>query len=315
MSLIAPHPKNGVLPKKETVHYDMLKPAPYLPRRELDVLAYDQLVDMSSELLAPVGEIIARPYQDHYEIIFGYDYLKAYQEAVPRGQTLIQLYHYSNNEAVRIALDLNHTHYKLSVIDVANAYQAAMKHFSWRKADLARALHLKPSTISNRLKLTELHSEVKIFVGDGRISMEQAKTLSRLPHPDQLKFAQLAVNNNWNTRQLYKKVNPSWRGKTENQPDQVSVPSKDEQVIQLEQRLSDTIGSPVNLELDKNKSYKGKMTIPFYSNSGLIGLIEHLEKASTDSQRWKGEIHIRIDNLDHLDGVLADLCPQSDEWD
>jgi len=313
MSIIAPSPQSGITPKKETHYYDMLRVAPYLPIKKVDPLAYDRLVDLSSDLMAPAGEIIARPFQDHFEILFGYDYLRAYQEAVPKGQVLINLYHYSDSEAVRIALDLNYSHFNLSIIELADAYKAALSHFKWKNSDLARALGLKPSTICNRLKLTELNNEVKELVKEGKLSLEQAKALSRLSFVDQLRFAKLTVQYGWDTRQLYKKIHPNWHPKGVLVKEGESIIAKDSDLLRLEQQLGEVMASPVKIDVDKKKKYSGKVRLPFFSISELSGLIARIERSTKTEQRWKGEIQLTIDGLDHLDGILSDICP-SDEF-
>jgi ParB-like chromosome segregation protein Spo0J len=312
MSMIAPYPQSGTIPKKEKHYFDMLRPAPYLPKIELDNLAYERLVDLTSDLMAPAGEIIARPYKDHYEILFGYDYLRAYQEVVPRSQVLVSLYHYSDSEAVKVAFQLSHNHYNISVLDVAESYRAALLHFEWRNADLARALDLKPSTICNRLKLTELSDDVKKLVKVGKLSLEQAKALSRLSIKDQLRFANLSVQHDWDTRQLYKKIHPDWRPKGQVVKGGEATLSKDGDVLRLEQQLGDVLSCPVKLDVDKAKKSTGKMRIPFFSISELSGFVERIERSTEEEQRWKGEIHLTVDGLDHLDGMLSDIYPKED---
>lgn len=309
MSIIAPYPQSGVAPKYEALDYDMLKPAPYVPRKTIDALAYERLVDLSADLMAPAGEIIARPFENHYEILFGDEYLRAYQEAVPRGKVLVSLYHYTDSEAVRIAIDLNQIHFNLSVMDVAESYSCVLKHFQWRNAELARALDLKPSTICNRLKLIGLNHEIKMMVSSGQLSLEQAKALSRLSPSEQLHFGKLAVQHDWNTRQLYKKIHPEWNSK--DQADQGGVPPivKDSELLRLEQNLGDATACPVKLDTDKKKRYAGKLRAPFFSISELAGLIERIERSSENELRWKGEVHFEIDGLDHLNDILGDLLP------
>jgi len=300
MSIKAPLPSSGIAPRMETHHYDMLRPAPYLPRTEMDSVSFDALVDLSAELSAPAGEIIARPFKDHYEILFGYDYLRAYQEALPNGQVLVCLYHYSDSEAVRVALDLSYVHYKLSLIEVAEAYRSALSHFSWRNIDLARALEVKPSTVCNRLKLTELNETVKQMYKDGRLSLEHAKTLSRVPLKDQAHLAKQTIEKEWDTRQLYKHIHPK-AGE--------SGFVKDKDLLRLEQQLGVAICCSVKLDINKANKYKGAIKVPFFSISELAGFVERIEKRTKEELRWKGELHLTIDGLDHLDGVLTDLYP------
>ena len=312
MSIIAPFPISGISPKKETLDYEMLKPPPYLPRRNVDALSFDRLVDLSSDIMAPVGEIIARPFEDYYEVLFGYDYLQAYKIAVPRGRVIVNLYHYTNSEAVRIAFELNSAHYNLSIIEVAEAYKAVLTHFSWRNADLARALNVKPSTICNRLKITLLHDDVKELVKSGKLSSEHAKSLCRLSQNDQCRFANLSIKHQWNTRQLYKKIHPDWKPKGMVFPDENAATFKNPDVLSLEEQLSNVVGCPTSMYTDKNKKHSGSMSISFSSISELAGLVERVERNTNRIQNWKGTVNFSIDGLDHLDDMLMDINPEAE---
>ena len=312
MSIIAPLPKSGIAPKQESHHYDMVRPAPYLPLKELDALAYNRLVDVTAQLMAPPGEIIARPYQDHYEVIFGFDYLRAYQEVAPRGQVLLNIYHYSDQEAVRVSMDLAAAHFHLSPIHLAESYEKALRHFEWRNSELARALGLKRSTITNRLKLTRLENEVKEALTKGDLSLEHAKMLSRLSRREQVRFAKLAVQHNWDTRKLYKQIHPDWKPKGAVIQGEESLVEKDGDHVRLEKMLGDILGCPVNIDVEKKKGYKGKLRVPFFSIGELAGFVEKIERSTKEEQRWKGEIQLTIEGLDHLDGILTDLYPQDE---
>jgi ParB-like chromosome segregation protein Spo0J len=310
MSLIAPAPRSGQLPRKETQHYDMVRPAPFLPSTIVESRSFDHLVNLSRELTAPAGEIIARPYKDHYEVLFGIDYLKAYQQVAPKGQVLLSVYHYSDHEAVKVALDMAAAHYGLNVIELSESYRKALSHFCWKNADLARALDLKRSTITNRLKLTNLSQDVKDLVCRSALSIEHAKILSRLNLKDQNKFAGQAVLHGWDTRTLYKKIHPQWQPKGMSVIFEPEPLEKNGDHIRLEQTLSEYLGSPIKIDTDKN--HKGVLRVQFYTLGELVGIVQKLESTSSEELRWKGEIHLTVDGLDHLDGILGDFYPKEE---
>ena len=312
MSLLAPNPRSGQPPRKETQHYDMVRPAPYLPSVIVQPQSFDHLVNMSRELMTPVGEIIARPYRDHYEVLFGIEYLRAYQQVAPRGQVLLSVYHYSDHEAVCVALDMASSQYGLNVIELADSYRKALSHFSWKNADLARALNLKRSTITNRLKLTSLAQEVKDLVAKSSLSIEHAKILSRLNLRDQIKLAGQAVQNGWDTRTLYKKIHPEWQPKGITLTVESPQLEKDGDHVRLEQTLGDYLGCPIKIDTDKKKSHSGVLRVPFYCLSELAGFVQKLESASKEELRWKGEVILTVDGLDHLDGIIGDLYPKDE---
>lgn len=312
MSLIAPKPRSGQPPRKETQHYDMVKAAPFLPPTIVQPQAFDHLVNVSGELMAPAGEIIARPYKDHYEVLFGIDYLRAYQQVAPRGQVLLSVFHYSDQEAVQVALDMATAHYGLSVVDLAESYRKALSHFCWKNADLARALNLKRSTITNRLKLTHLSEDVKDLVRKSSLTIEHAKILSRLTIKDQIRFAGQAVQHSWDTRTLYKKIHPEWQPKGVSVSFQPEPLDKDGDHIRLEQTLGEYLGCPIKIDTDKKKNHRGVLRVPFFTLSELVGFVQKLESTSSEELRWKGEVHLTVDGLDHLDGIIGDCYPKEE---
>lgn len=311
LTINAPNPSCGLLPRKEAHYMDMIKPAPYLPYRELNEDAFDRLVSLSEDAGAPVAEIIARPYLDHYEVLYGYDYLKAYNQAHPFKKINLSLFHYSNSEAINVSFDLNSKHYDLTILDIAYFYKRALDHFNWKNIELARALNLKPSTICNRLKLINLIPEVKQFVADGKLSIEQAKALSRLSKRDQLLFAKKTIKNGWDSRRLYKEINPKWKPKfSDNSSTQSSQRNND--YIRLEDEISENLGTPAQLTFDQSKNYSGTLDLSFFSLSELEGVLKKIKESTKDSTRWNGSISFSIKGLNHFEDILGDIRPDDD---
>ncbi|MFA0809305.1 ParB/RepB/Spo0J family partition protein [Microbulbifer epialgicus] len=289
----------------------MVRPAPYLSKVQVDSLTYDRLLELTKELMAPAGEIIARPYRDHYEVIFGVEYLRAYQEILPRGQALLTIYSYSDQEAVKFAIDRATTHFNLTPIQIAETYKDVLKHFGWRNAELARALNLQRSTISNRLKLTELVDQVRQYLQTGQLLHEHGKMLCRLPPKEQIRYAKLAVQHNWDTRDLYKRIHPDWKPKGGVGVGEAQI-DKGADHLRLETMMGDILGSPFAIDVDKRKGYKGKVGVKFFSLAELSGLIEKIGASTSDENRWKGSIQLTIDGHDHLNHILSDLSPKKD---
>ena len=313
MSLKPPIPESGSQPNSELLFVDMLNKAPYSPNIEQTEDAFNHMVHTTKQTHSPIGEIIVRPYKNYYEVVFGWDYLQAFQEAVVAPKVPVTLYHYNDAEAVRVSIQMHDAYYGLNPIDLAEIYQQARQHFDWKHSDLSKALHMKASTLSNRLKLNDLDNALKKWVKSGKLSIEPAKALSRLPNKEQIRLAKLSIKYDWNTRQLYQHISPNWQPKNNLMPTKSPSIKKDRDHQRLEKKLGEVIGLPLDLDLNPVKQYEGKMNIKFHSLDELTGFIEKLSKKSEQTNQWKGDILFTIEGLNHLDGILQDLRP--DEQD
>ena len=313
MSLLIQSSKTGSKPKQLTLTHDMLKLAPYLPTIDIDVVAFDELVNNTIELMAPVGEILVRPYTDHYEILFGKEYFEAYRVALPTSKLPVISCYYSDEEAFSHCLRLYSLHYDLNPIAIADCYRAALECFKWSRSNLAKAIGIQRSTVTNRLELLKLTDDVKVAIQDGTLSIDHGKTLSRLPKSDQIRLCKLAIQNRWDTRTLYKKANPDWKPKTALGVNSSPVPTaliKDSYLMGLEEQLCDVIGAPIELNVDKKKNYKGNVDLKFFSLDELIGLVHKIEAHSSGDKKWKGSISLNVSDMNHLNDVLGDLNPE-----
>ncbi|WP_045861614.1 ParB/RepB/Spo0J family partition protein [Teredinibacter purpureus] len=315
MSLLIQASKTGAQPKQQSLSHEMIKLAPYLPRVDIDSLAFDELVDSTSALMAPVGEILVRPYTDHYEVLFGREYFEAYRVALPGSQVPVNACHYSDEEALYHSLRLHSSHHHLDPIAIAECYKKAIEHFQWSRSNLAKAVGIQRSTVTNRLELLKLSSDVKEAIRSSKLSIEHGKTLSRLTASEQNRFCKLAIQHSWDTRTLYKKVNPDWNPKGsvgKNSAGVVEPVPKDSYLSGLESQLSDVLGAPIELNVDKRKGYKGKVDIKFFSLGELVGFVERIERNSKDELRWNGLVSLNISDMDHLNDVLGDMNPEDD---
>lgn len=314
MSLLVGPSSTGAVPKSMTLTHDMIRPAPFLPTIRVEARAFDELVDLSSDLMAPAGEILVRPYTDHYEILFGREYYDAYKEALPKGKIPVSACHYADEEAVFQTIKLYSSHVDLDPITIAEVYERAINHFKWRRSVLARAVGIQRSTVTNRLELLKLASDVKDYVREGKLTIEHGKTLSRLDHTEQVRLGKLAVRHGWDTRTLYKKVHPEWKPKGGVSVGHELEPAieKDQQLLSLESELSDQLGAPLSLNVEKRKGYKGQIEVKFFGLGELAGFIERVERASQDDGRWKGKICLEVSDMDHLNDILGDLNPEDD---
>jgi len=315
-----PVPKSGSQQGVENIYPDMIKPAPYMANHAVDSYEMERNVNATILLSMPLSSIIARPYQDHYEILHGYDAYLAFIQAFPNSKVPLLVSYYHDDEAVLIAIKINAQRFDVSVIDEAEAYQTALHHFNWKPGKLAEALDIARSTVVNRLRLLDLDEDVQDKVRKKLLLPEIAKTLCALPSQEQIELANKAILRGWDTRTLYKAAHPGYKPKTsENKKtptsqDVQSAPdiNKDQHTLHLEQQISEIYGAPITVDVDSNNKYKGEINTRFFSLSELSQILERIQGQAQHDLSFKGTLTFTIEHLDHLDQVVQGFMPSQD---
>lgn len=112
---------------------------------------------------------------------------------------------------------------------------------------------------------------VKEHVNEGRLEMGHARSLLALPLDDQPGVAATVVKRDMTVRateQLVKKVLSA-------QPEPRKEAGPSPEVRQLESRLSDRLGAPVQVRY--NRQGKGRLVIEYNSLDELDGILEHIQ--------------------------------------
>jgi hypothetical protein len=294
----------------------MLRVAPYSIKPEifLDEEKLNRLSNISKTTKALAGEVVARPYKDHYEVLLGAEYLEAYKRSYRSGELLVSLCNYTDEEAVNLAISIAEKMHKIPIIDLITPYQLAIEQFKWRKSDLAKALGLKKSTISNRLKLSKLDEEVVRALKDSILSLEHAKILSRVPKREQRSLARQVSKRNLTTRDLLKRVNPDWVPSTGQLIEKENIKEQDE-YHQLEREIGEHLGCPTNINLNKKKGYSGTVELHFFSLREAAGIITNIFKAVGAKKILKGSIRVKIENMQDFNDLHMKLVPSDEDLD
>ena len=176
----------------------------------------------------------------------------------------------NDQETLEMALVENIQRQDLDPIEIALSYKRLIEEIELTQEKLSERVGKKRSTITNYLRLLRLDPIIQTGIRDGFISMGHGRALVNIQDAaDQIDLYEKIVGQNWSVRDTEKAVQnyhrPKSTGKT-------SVSGKEttqfapKQVQALQDYLSANVG------VSSSKSGKGKITIPFESETEFLRL-------------------------------------------
>lgn len=256
------------------IDVNKLQSGKYQPRKEMHEDALNELA-ASIAKHGVMQPIVIRPLLSteqknngiSHEIIAGE---RRWRAAKMAGLTHIPAIHrvLSDELAIALALIENIQREDLSVLEQAQALQRFHSEFGMSHAMIADVVGKARATVSNLLRLNQLHDEVKAYMNEGKLDMGHARTLLSLPVQQQPMIAKKIIDQQMTVRdaeRLVKSIlNPTPK------------PSKQdgEQINRLGRQLSDKLGATVKLK--QSKDGRGSLEIFFYSDEELASLLGQL---------------------------------------
>jgi ParB family chromosome partitioning protein len=135
---------------------------------------------------------------------------------------------------------------------------------------VAEAVGKSRVTITNLLRLISLPEEIKTLLSHGDLEMGHARALLGLPAEQQVEGARHVVARALTVRQTEALVR-QWLS-TKEKP--VVVTKADPDISRLEQRLAERLGSPVQIK--HGQKGKGQLVIRYNSLDELQGVLAHI---------------------------------------
>lgn len=254
-------------------------PNPHQPRLHFDKNALETLMH-SIKQYGLVQPVVVRKVDDKYELVAG--------ERRWRACKLLNLKEidaivkdYSTEQTSEIALVENLQRQDLDPIEEACAYQRLKDTFKLTQEEIAERIGRSRSHIANILRLLKLPEFIQNKLSAGDISIGQARPLLMLKSDDlQQKMLDKITDEDLNARQIEALVK-EWN---DPKPKTQKVSSKKEDSAELRQwqdRLKLSLGTPVDIKLNRGKKVKGKIEIKFTSEDELIRLLQYLEDTHT----------------------------------
>ncbi len=248
---------------------DLIQRGKYQPRRDMDPAALEELA-LSIKAQGVMQPIVVRPVgEGRYEIIAGERRWRASQQAgLERIPALVR--EVPDEAAIAMALIENIQREDLSPLEEAVALQRLQQEFQLTQQQVAEAVGKSRATITNLLRLIALPEEIKTLLSHGDLEMGHARALLGLPADRQVEGARHVVARNLTVRQTEALVRQWLNGK----PKAPEAAKPDPDIDRLEQRLAERLGAPVQIK--HGQKGKGQLVIRYNSLDELQGVLAHI---------------------------------------
>jgi len=249
---------------------DSVRPNPRQPRRTFDQTT---LVELSESIRTNgvIQPIIVRQTSSGYELIAGE---RRWRAATMAGLVNIPAVIRSADELAQaqMALVENIQRQDLNPIERAQAYRILINELGLTMGELSARMGENSSSISNFLRLLNLHPDVQELIREQRLSPGHAKVIAGLgDQAEQLRLAQLVIGQGLSVRNLERVVaGPGPKSNAKAEPVAKSPHVKD-----LEANLGRQLGLRVSLKTATDAK-RGRVVIHYSSLDEFDQLLERL---------------------------------------
>ncbi len=253
-----------------SVEIEKIKFSRFQPRTVINDEKLDELKEsiLSQGIIQPL--IVRQTAGGGYELIAGERRLRAARLAGLE-QAPVVVKEVSDEEINKIGLIENLQREDLNPIDEARGIQRLQKEFNLTQDDLGKSLGKSRAAVANSIRLLQLSKEVQDLLQEGVLNMGHARPLLSLPEGIQESFAKKISKNGLSVRQTEALVNSY-----QSQKNRKVTSKKDPNLLNLENELSDHLGSSVTISHKKNGS--GKITFVYKNLEQLDSIIKPLKK-------------------------------------
>jgi ParB family chromosome partitioning protein len=206
--------------------------------------------------------------QDKYEIVAGERRWRASQLAGLQ-QIPVVIKDIDDRATMAIALIENIQRQDLNPLEEAEALRRLLDEFTMTHQQIADAVGKSRVTVTNLLRLMDLHPEVKKLLISGQLEMGHARALLSLDAVKQVAAAQKIAREGLTVRMAEKLVKDA---QTESKPQKTKTVDHD--TLRLQNELTAKLGAKVVIEHKDNGA--GKLVIAYSSLEELDGILEQI---------------------------------------
>lgn len=213
--------------------------------------------------------LVVRKRGDGYELIIGERRWRASQIA-GLDEVPVVVLDASDRQVVEMALVENVQRADLNPMELAQAFKVLVEDEEMTQDEVGRRVGLDRSSVSNHLRLLELAGPIQQDLIDQRISMGHAKAILQAPAPQRAMLRDQIVRQGLSVRaaeELSRRTASSARQRPR------PGPSRDVQVIDLEERLRKALKTKVRIV---GRRARGRIEIEFHGESELERLSDRL---------------------------------------
>lgn len=250
----------------EKIEYNSLQ-----PRTDYDLSKLNDLKNSIQErgILQP---ILVRKRGEAFEVVAGERRLRAAKElGLSKIPAIVK--NLTDQDVLVIALVENIQREELNPIEEARAYKRLIEEFGYTHDTIAQSVSKNRSTVSNMLRLLNLHPDIQKEIFSKRISVGHARAILSLDSTQQADMVRKVIEKGLSVRELEAMISgPS--NKTDRS--KRALPrQKDHEIAALEDEFQKILGTKVSVQ---SKKKRGKIIIEYYSPDDLDRLIQLLRK-------------------------------------
>jgi ParB family transcriptional regulator, chromosome partitioning protein len=247
---------------------EFLQRGKYQPRKDMNPEKLQELADSikSQGVIQPI--VVRNIGQDKFEIVAGERRWRAAQLAGLQ-QVPVVVKVIDDRTAMAVALIENIQREDLNPLEEAEALRRLLDEFHMTHQQVAEAVGKSRVTVTNLLRLLDLHPEVKKMLLNRQLEMGHARALLALDGQKQISAANKIVKEGLTVRAAERLVKDGQI--TLDPPKKIKVIDHDTR--RLQEQLSMKLGAKV--VIDHKESGAGKLVIAYSSLDELDGLIQH----------------------------------------
>jgi ParB family chromosome partitioning protein len=247
---------------------DRITANPRQPRQGMDDASLATLV-ASIRQHGVIQPVLVTETLDGYQLVAGERRVRAARMAgLERIPAVIR--QLADRDQLELALVENLQREDLDPIESALAYRQLIDEFGLTQEDLAARVSRARSTVSNTLRLLDLHEAVQVAVADGRITEGHGRAIGGLDVEHQAKVLGSIVEQDLSVRQTEELVR---RLRTPREAKAAAAPTADPELERVEEDLRRALGTKVRLARSRRG---GRIVIDYYSDDELGRLYERL---------------------------------------
>jgi ParB family chromosome partitioning protein len=263
------------------VEVEKIRPNPFQPRKEFDEARLRDLAD-SIRMYGVLQPLVVtrKEFQKEdgglgveYELISGERRLRASKLAgIPQVPVLIRSSEESDRVKLELAIIENLQREDLNSVDRAHSFERLVKEFNLTHADIGRKMGKSREYVSNTLRLLLLPANILQALSEGKISEGHTRPILMLvdkPEEQAVLFKEIILKRMpvREAELIARKIAFERARKKERM--------FDPDIIELEQKLTETLGTRVSIE---QKNVGGKIHIDFFSPDDLRTILETIQK-------------------------------------
>jgi ParB family chromosome partitioning protein len=241
----------------------------YQPRKDLNPEKLQELAD-SIKAQGVIQPIVVRKISfEKYEIVAGERRWRASQLA-GLTQIPVVIKEIDDRTAMAMALIENIQREDLNPLEEAEALKRLLDEFEMTHQLIAEAIGKSRTTVTNLLRLMDLHPDVKKLLLSNHLEMGHARALLSLEGSKQVALANKVIKEGLTVRATERLVKESHAD-----PKNQKIKLIDNDTVKLQDELTGKLGAKVTIDHKENGS--GKLVITYTSLDELDGIIELLK--------------------------------------